>query len=287
MFDQSTSRIVTEEGSSRYEEPKRSGDSNAGTMDLTKDEGKAADGPAVAHTTTTNDETRLAESNPSITILRSSDEPRAEGCFIAGTIVLTRHGDKAIESLQDHDMVLTQADPRLHSIRSDEPVHHDIPEGATTLYGFNDKACFFTANHVFFTTTGLRAINPEAAMVDNAWLQVGRLEAGHVLLHIANGLSYAHVTIRSISRARVACSRVYGVHLREGLRSYHVNGYLVHSNHPEITMKSITRALQTFPAEQREGLMENMKALRPLLTTLGAGAMTEMLDRDLAATPRR
>ena len=56
---------------------------------------------------------------------------------------------------------------------SDEIMKEACGEG-TILFGFNDEESFFTANHVFYTTTGLRAIDPIGAKRENPWLEVGK-----------------------------------------------------------------------------------------------------------------
>lgn len=66
---------------------------------------------------------------------------------------------------------------------------------------------------------------------------MGILGQGHVLLKLGrDGRSYDHVEIKSIRIVESDVKRVYGVHLREGQRSYHANGYLVAVNYPEVSM---------------------------------------------------
>ena len=50
------------------------------------------------------------------------------------------------------------------------------------LFGFNEENPFFSANHMFYTTTWSRAIDPVAAIRINSWPNVGRLQIGHMLL---------------------------------------------------------------------------------------------------------
>jgi len=136
-------------------------------------------------------------------------------------------------------------------ITSDEIVSINVAESErsplTELYGFNDESPFFTAGHVFYTATGLRAIDPSIAEVENDWLQVGHLRAEDRVFRLKSkndSLShygpYDLVTIKSIKSGFASSSHVYGVHLREGLRSYHANGYLVGMNYPEVTTHRIS-----------------------------------------------
>jgi hypothetical protein len=68
-----------------------------------------------------------------------------------------------------------------------------------------------------------------------------------MLLGAKDGKEYETVQIRGINSARVDCDVLHGVHLRQGLRSYHANSYLVHLNYPEIAISSISKALYIFP----------------------------------------
>ena len=100
----------------------------------------------------------------------------------------------------------------------------------------DEEEPFFTSGHVFFTTTGLRALDPVLAMKENPWSDIGRLAVGHVLLRLNRMTGrYEKIVIESISaKVMPQIEKVYGVHLREGRRSYHANGYLVSVNYPEV-----------------------------------------------------
>ena len=189
-----------------------------------------------------------------------TEPPFSGSCFAPGTKVLTRSKHEfKIEDLKEGIEILTQggSNPQ-YGICSDEDVIHptssleDSSHGRLSLWGFNDVKPFFTAGHVFHTTTGPRAAHPTIAKQENPWVEVGRLQAGHSLLHTHDGTSYKVVPIKSLHFGTAKCEHVYGVHLRSGLRSYHANGYLVHLNYPEITIKSLSRLLM--PMSQRERL---------------------------------
>lgn len=74
-------------------------------------------------------------------------------------------------------------------------------------------------------------------MQENPWADVGRLAVGNILLRLnVKSKSYEQVVIESISSETSAqVKTVYGLHLREGRRSYHANGYLVAVNYPEVS----------------------------------------------------
>ncbi|MCJ1282203.1 hypothetical protein MMC26_001526 [Xylographa opegraphella] len=201
----------------------------------------------------------------------------AGSCFSAGTQIMTDQGSKPIEKLSEGTRLLTHAQPQQYGIVSDENVIHRDPKH---LFGFNGEREFFTPGHVFFTTTGLRAIVPEIARVENPWLDVGKLQVGHILLHTSDGKKYQHVQIRSI-RGRTSQEKyVYGVHLREGLRSYHANGYLVALNYPEITVSSIAAQLQEIPQAQRLRLLSQSGAVIPYLRRFGGQTVLEAIERE-------
>ncbi|PTB66247.1 hypothetical protein BBK36DRAFT_1159294 [Trichoderma citrinoviride] len=202
------------------------------------------------------------------------------GCFRAGTMVWARDEQKPIESFVENDQVLTRADSGEYGICSDEKVM--VPtSGNIVLFGINELEPFVTANHVFYTTTGLRAIDPIAAQHENPWLQVGALKMGHVLLRTSDGKSYERVPVGRITSASVPCESVHGLHLRSGLRSYHANGYLVHLNYPEITIASIGKLLRNMPTYQRSQLLQNIKELQPIFSKFGAGFVSDLLGKEL------
>lgn len=209
---------------------------------------------------------------------QESEAQPVYGCFIAGTKVETSNGSKAIEDLTEDDQVLTRADgAKQWGTRSDEVVENPSPD---TLYGFNGEAPFFTAGHPFYTTTGLRSIDPHTARQENPWLDVDQLKPGHVLLRLNAEKQYEPEVINSINVSRSDVTSVYGVHLREGLRSYHANGYLVAINYPEITAVSITRQLQTFPPAERAAMLQSLGVLKPLFERFGAGTVMDKLIKE-------
>ncbi|RSL50187.1 hypothetical protein CEP54_012058 [Fusarium duplospermum] len=210
--------------------------------------------------------------NPDVNLNNTTEtkEPEGEaltqpimGCFFAGPRVETSSGPKAIEYLAKGDQVLTRADgAKQWGTRSDEIVENPAPN---YLFGFNTEEPFFTAGHAFHDTTGLRSFDPGASRRENPWLEVGRLEPGHVLFRLnADKTEYELETINSIIVSRSKVTSVYGVHLREGLRSYHANGYLVAINYPEITAISITQQLRTFPPTERKAMIQSLGVLKPL-----------------------
>ena len=142
---------------------------------------------------------------------------------------------------------------------------------------------FASLGHVFHTTTGLRAVDPTIALGENPWMDVGRLQRGHILHKLSDDhTSCSLVPITSIEIERVPSVRtVHGVHFRSGERSYFANGFLVAVNYPEITIKSVAAALKKLPKKQQVQALYHIKELRPLFWKLGVNGVHEMLRNEL------
>ena len=198
-------------------------------------------------------------------------------CFIAGTQVRTESGSLPIELLKEGDRICTRVEPKQWGLRSCELVKSPAP---SLIYGFNGDPAFFTAGHVFHTTTGLRALRPDIAYAENPWIECGQLSTGNQLLRIGSDNKYEPVLIRSIDSEPTTQEYVYGVHLREGLRSYHANGYLVALNYPEITVSMIAKRLMALSPAARLSILQTMKELQPILQRFGASTILETLSRE-------
>ncbi|KAH8427634.1 uncharacterized protein LDX57_005345 [Aspergillus melleus] len=235
----------------------------------------------------------LFSNGPPTTVDRETyhiDGPVHSGCFVAGTKIAIHGGTVPVENLSEGISVLTHADPLTYGITSDEDVRTSLgPDGETP---------FFSPSHIFYTVAGPRALDPDSARLENPWQDVGRLEVGHILYRISeDGKGYEHVEVESIHTEPVQELQLYGVHLREGHRSYHANGYLVGLNYPEITRKSITKLLRTFPKHERIVLLNRIHELKPLFERFGAKTLSDVLDQELRgnrtgstcdiATPRK
>ncbi|GAB1316433.1 hypothetical protein MFIFM68171_06643 [Madurella fahalii] len=206
----------------------------------------------------------------------------AGNCFVAGTKVATDKGDMSIEDITEGSRVLTDATTSRYGIASDEDVVTPPSEGKTMLVGFNNEGVFATPGHIFFTTTGPRAVEPELAMRENSFADVGRLCKGHALYRLSeDGKSYKVVPIESIQVEFVPATHVYGVHLREGDRSYHANGYHVAINYPEITIKSIARALSKVPRHQAVKMLRHIDELAPVFHKIGVPGVATLLRQEL------
>ncbi|MCJ1383663.1 hypothetical protein MMC17_006777 [Xylographa soralifera] len=123
------------------------------------------------------------------------------------------------------------------------------------LWGFNNESPFFSANAVFHTPAGPCAIDPESAMRVNHWNRVLKLEAGRYVYWF-DGQIYREIRIERLICQKADCVTLHRLHLREGLRSYHVNGFLA------------------LPRHNQRPVLSHLVALQPLLTLFGADART-------------
>ncbi|RQM58794.1 hypothetical protein EHZ64_18645, partial [Aeromonas enteropelogenes] len=102
----------------------------------------------------------------------------AKSCFVAGTRILMADGEeRPIETLQAGEQVRDQYG-RSNRILAVERVLL----GERRLYGLNQLAPFFTAEHPFLTTRGWAAITPAMTRTENPALAVLPLFTGMHLL---------------------------------------------------------------------------------------------------------
>ncbi|GIL90773.1 hypothetical protein Vretimale_16846 [Volvox reticuliferus] len=189
------------------------------------------------------------------------------GCFVPGTLVLLANGTSIpIEKITEGDKILCRNSCDVHKwnrsagIASSERVM-STSDRPFRVFGFNNEKPFFTAEHVFFTTTGLRALDPHMARAQNPWLQVGLLRPHDVVKRATEDGRYQLERIEHFTSTLVTGS-VHGVHLREGLRSYHANGYLVFLNYPELTMERMMLGLRNLPVLQQLQCFQNIEGAK-------------------------
>ncbi|KAL7928951.1 hypothetical protein V8C35DRAFT_325577 [Trichoderma chlorosporum] len=111
----------------------------------------------------------VTESSKTIKESKTWTEIVGVSCFVAGTQVTTISGSRSIKLLAENDILLTRGSSNEWGIVSDEKVVTATEN--PVFYGFNGGETFFTAGHVFHTTTGPRAIDPSRATKENPWMQ--------------------------------------------------------------------------------------------------------------------
>ncbi len=163
------------------------------------------------------------------------------GCFIAGTPVRLADGRSSpIEQIREGDRVLGQ-DGGV-SIQTGEQVGIDFPDGGE-IYGIDDGANgtepFFSAGHIFWTADGWKAIDPGVALMENPDRQIGTLGVGDRVFRLkaTDPIDYEEVVVKGFTKRVLAKGEtLHGLHLVDGPRSYHANGYLVGMNYPILTI---------------------------------------------------
>lgn len=80
------------------------------------------------------------------------------------------------------------------------------------------------SSQVFHTTTGLRAVDPEAAQTLNPYRRIGKLAIGHLLFRLQEN-EYVTVEIKSIDRAKQLFESAFTLSLVGDLQAYHADGY--------------------------------------------------------------
>ncbi|KXJ87989.1 hypothetical protein Micbo1qcDRAFT_215332 [Microdochium bolleyi] len=202
-------------------------------------------------------------------------------CFAPGTSILTGREPVSIESIREGDLITTRLGPEQYGTASGELLR--TSEAGQTLVGINDEQPFFTADQALYTTTGYRALDPAAAQALNPWLDVGSLRVGHVLLKAKSDSvsGYEQVQIVRLSLQPSSAEVLYNIHLREGLRSFHANRYLVCLNYPEITLSTVTGFLQAL-VKKNPGVQIGLQELGPAFTKAGAQNILENLESQRA-----
>ena len=97
-----------------------------------------------------------------------------------------------------------------------------IPKGNRTIYAFNGGRFFVTANHPFKTTTGWKALDPQAARSDHPGVKIEQLKIGDELITVKGSLRLNKIeskTIRSVVYSAVT----------NGTHEYYSDGFLVHN----------------------------------------------------------
>lgn len=227
-------------------------------------------------------------------IAHSSETKSCASCFITGTSVATFDKSnvvemKPIQLLTEGDVIVSaNGSP---SIVSDEIVSCTLPEGGD-IYSFNDEEPFFTSSHMFWTNAGWKCLNPEMAKYENKFVNATELEIGDIVLklseqstsemgigeHIYEEVEVKRINVKVLSRT----TSVYGVHVREGVRSYHANGYLVAINYPELTSATVVNNIRSrLSLQERNILCHNAKKIRPSLEKAVGSNTLHAIEQEL------
>jgi len=208
------------------------------------------------------------------------------GCFLDGTKITTLDGDgrmnsKRIETISHGDRILC-ADGR-DGMVSEESSTPKL-DRETKVYGINDEVPFFIACHPLWTPTGWKALDPVVAQAENPWLIVSQLRRGDLVYRLREGLQsvsckdmYEVIKIQRFNSKIVSNTKVYGIHLREGLRSYHANGFLVALNYPEFTPQRFNESLQLLPIVERGEILKDLPRIQ-VIADIAFGQSCEKIN---------
>lgn len=191
-------------------------------------------------------------------------------CFVAGTVVNLADGRSVpIERVGEGEHVL--AKDGAVSIRTGEDVIIKVARGVE-LYGFEHaggaEAPFFSGGHLFWTADGWKAVKPSVALAQNPDRPVGQLDAGDRVFRLSSTdpVAYDEVAITSITKRVLADDdRLFSLHLADGPRSYHANGFLVGMNYPVVTIGRIIDGVSRLSEHERRVLQRHLAPVVPLL----------------------
>jgi hypothetical protein len=140
-------------------------------------------------------------------------------CFISGTKILLANGKEVpVETLKPGDVLLGPGGVKNKVVKLDIK-----PRADWEIYSFNGGEFFVTPNHLFKTTTGWKAINPEIYLKGAPELNVKTLKVGDVLITLTGTMRIDKIEYKTIKN-----SVVYNPEL-DGTHEYYANGYLVHN----------------------------------------------------------
>ena len=211
-------------------------------------------------------------------VIQSVDTEYPGGCFLAGTVVKNKEGnDIHIEDLQENDLILGRAGDV--GVISSEKAGLTL-KTATPVFGFNDDEPFFLSCHPFWSQDGWRAINPMTARDENDWLDIGQLKLGDYVCKVKSvnccDVEYEWIKVTKFNvKVYPAGTRFYGIHTREGPRSYHANNYLVMQNYPEITIQRVADRMAKLNKKTQQAVQKELKRIKPTLKNVLGDAVAE------------
>jgi hypothetical protein len=191
-------------------------------------------------------------------------------CFVGGTLVPLADGRSVpIETVAEGQGVL--AKDGAVSIRTSETVVITARRGVE-LFGFDHaggaEEPFFSGGHLFWTADGWKAVKPSVALAQNPDRAVGQLAVGDCVLRLVSTdpVAYEDVEITAITRKVLAAETpLYSLHLADGPRSYHANGFLVGMNYPVVTIGRLVDGLGRLTEHERRVLRRHLEPVIPLL----------------------
>ncbi|PYH66584.1 uncharacterized protein BO88DRAFT_468977 [Aspergillus vadensis CBS 113365] len=206
-----------------------------------------------------------------------------QSSLLSGTnLNLSQSESKQIEAVANNNRFLVSAKPPRYSHEEYGTVASKSLKVCSV--GFNGEKPFTTPSQVFYTTTGLRAVDPDSAKASCPHAHIGPLRRGHILYRLAGSLdnnAYEIVEIRSIEVGPETEQTVYSVSLWAGEQSHHANGYLLAINDPNRAVEATARALRALPPKKRLSLLASFHELSSTFTKNDIQAIHERLNYEL------
>ncbi|RAK93737.1 hypothetical protein BO79DRAFT_284299 [Aspergillus costaricaensis CBS 115574] len=206
-----------------------------------------------------------------------------QSSLLSGTnLNLSRSESKQIEAVANNNRFLVSTKPPRYSHEGYGTVASKSLKVCSV--GFNGEKPFTTPSQVFYTTTGLRAVDPGSAKASCPHAHIGPLRRGHVIYRLAGNpddFKYEAVEISSIEVGPKTEQNVYSVSLWAGEQSHHANGYLLAINDPNRAVEAAARALRALPPKKRISLLASFHELSSTFTKNDIQAIHERLNLEL------
>ncbi|KAI0549850.1 hypothetical protein F4679DRAFT_228149 [Xylaria curta] len=202
----------------------------------------------------------------------------SESSVLPGTLIMLPDGtSRPVETIKPGEEILVCQDPKTSA-----PVYPrriKQPEKAK-VFGFNGEKPWSPVEQVFHTTTGLRAVDPEAAQRLNSYQRIGTLAVGHIVFRLQGG-EYTAVEIKSIQQATNS-EIAYALALAgEQHHTYHAHGYLIDANIPSYTLRDTAEKLRRTPSNKRLALLAHCQELSSTFQKFDFRAIYQRLNWEL------
>ncbi|CAD6446573.1 7630552f-96ab-41cf-8523-f973691513a3 [Sclerotinia trifoliorum] len=209
--------------------------------------------------------------------LNEGESPR--NIIFSGTSISLADGTaRSIEALSPGDRVLVNNDSKFSVTAFPTPVRQSP---RADLIGFNGEVPWALSSQVFHTTTGPRAVDPEAAEKLNSYRRIGKLAVGHILFRLKSN-DYEAVAVRSIEKTKKCqVDSVFTLSLPGNAQTYHANSYLVDMNSESHALKETAEMLRKVPGDKRLALLSHFQELRSMFGKFDSQAIYERLNWEL------
>ena len=202
----------------------------------------------------------------------------AFSCFTGDTAVQLVDGSaRPIKSVLHGDKI--QAADGAVTLRAYEDGTHTL-EVAQAIFGINDTPPFFSAAHVFLSTEGMKAMDPDAVRAINPDIVVSKMTEGDTLFRLASTQPFAveAITVERISVGHLAADECLYALVLDGPQTYFANGFCVGANYAALTEARIADGIAGLSEQEQAQLRAVLCPVMPLLLTTLRGFAGERLQ---------